>query len=156
MNHENQQQLAQQNYSQINMISHKGCNSSSSGLGGTMIKPLANGSTSCSAASILNETSELKDAQKKPNFITAISGDVLLKGQLRSDNRYSQSGGGGVQDLSNNQAASQSVRPLVVPPTENTTTFSLRSDENNMGVNSGFINSNVGVRHQKHATATIQ
>ena len=121
-----------------------------------MIKPLANGSTSCSAASILNETSELKDAQKKPNFITAISGDVLLKGQLRSDNRYGQSGGSGVQDLSNNQAVSQSVRPLVVPPTENTTTFSLRSDENNLGVNSGFINSNVGVRHQKHATATIQ
>ena len=114
------------------MISHKGCNSSSSGLGGTMIKPLANGSTSCSAASILNEASDLKDAQKKPNFITAISGDVLLKGQLRSDNRYGQSGSSGVQEFCNNQAVvSQSVRPLAVPPTENTTTYSLKSDENN-------------------------
>ena len=66
------------------MITTKGCNSSTGGLGGTMIKPLGNGSTnSCSAASILNETSsaaELKNIQNKPNFITAISGDVLLKG----------------------------------------------------------------------------
>ena len=62
-------------------------NKGSGGLGGTMIKPLANGSTA-SITCMLNDVSDLKDIQSKPNFVTTISGDVMLKGQIRRDNRY--------------------------------------------------------------------